>query len=322
MIAVPTCRLRKRSKALTKTLRKAAEKHNDAKTFDIYAAALEIDSIQKAPLQQTIAGSLREHWEEMTGDRRTLEEAKLGLVLRFGEALREVARRDDGQPAYNELFDIGCMEESYPVRLAIAQEIGSGGDKAFTALCRGLRDPLSYTKSAASGVRSGCDSVRPTPRRLRKPPGSREEKNAARAGIWREFVLRAWTAPMLAGSVSDARRDDAQWHLEAWLKHLKPQSSQHGTAELPLSLEIALAQGFKSAANRRLSNPCTSEAASVYLVRQAEEMLKYSRYWFTQLTLIHALCLWALPDERDTSIPGRAPGKSGSARRPGACLKR
>ena len=39
-------------------------------------------------------------------------------------------------------------------------------------------------------------------------------------------------------------------------------------------------------------------------------MLKYSRYWFTQLTLIHALCLWALPDERDTSIPGRAPGKS------------
>ena len=188
------------------------------------------------------------------------------------------------------------MEESYPVRLAIAQEIGSGGDKAFTALCRGLRDPLVVYHA-----------------KMRKPPGSREEKNAARAGIWREFVLRAWTAPMLAGSVSDARRDDAQWHLEAWLKHLKPQSTQHGTAELPLSLEIALAQGFKSAANRRLSNPCTSEAASVYLVRQAEEMLKYSRYWFTQLTLIHALCLWALPDERDTSIPGRAPGKSGSA---------
>jgi hypothetical protein len=232
----------------------------------------------------------------MTGDRRTLEEAKLGLVLRFGEALREVARRDDDRPAYSELFDIGCMEESYPVRLAIAQEIGSGGDKAFTALCRGLRDPLVVYHA-----------------KMRKPPGSREEKNAARAGIWREFVLRAWTAPMLAGSVKDACRDDAQWHLEAWLKHLKPQSSQHGTAELPLSLEIALAQGFKSAANRRLSNPCTSEAASVYLVRQAEEMLKYSRYWFTQLTLIHALCLWALPDERDTSIPGRGPGKSGSA---------
>ena len=296
VMAVRSCAACERSKALTKTLRKAAEEHNDAKAFDIYAAALEIDSIQKAPLQQTIAGSLREHWEEMTGDRRTLEEAKLGLVLRFGEALREVARRDDGQPAYNELFDIGCMEESYPVRLAIAQEIGSGGDKAFTALCRGLRDPLVVYHA-----------------KMRKPPGSREEKNAARAGIWREFVLRAWTAPMLAGSVSDACRDDAQWHLEAWLKHLKPQSSQRGTAELPLSLEIALAQGFKSAANRRLSNPCTSEEASVYLVRQAEEMLKYSRYWFTQLTLIHALCLWALPDERDTSIPGRAPGKSGIA---------
>jgi hypothetical protein len=296
VMAVRSCAACESSKTLTKTLRKAAEKHNDAKAFDMYAAALEIDSIQKAPIQRTIAESLRKHWEEMTGDRRTLEEAKLGLVLRFGEALREVARLDDGQPAYSELFDIGCMEESYPVRLAISQEIGSGSDKAFTALCRGLRDPLVVYHA-----------------KMRKPPGSRDEKNAARARVWREFVLRAWMAPMLAGSVSDACRDDAQWHLERWLKHLKPQSFQHGTADLPLSLEIALAQGFKSAANRRMQNPCTSEAASVYLVRQAEEMLKYSRYWFTQLTLIHALCLWALPDERDASIPGRAPGKSGSA---------
>jgi hypothetical protein len=336
VMAVPSCAACESSNALTETLRKAAERHNDAKAFDIYAAALEIDSIQKAPFQRTIAESLREHWEAMTGDRRTLEEAKLGLVLRFGEALREVARRGHCQPAYNELFDIGCMEESYPVRLAIAQEIGSGGDKAFTALCRGLRDPLvvyhakmrkppgSAPNSRPGGVRSsgvtkagaepqapqGVEDVSPTERARRS---SREEKNAARARIWREFVLRAWMAPMLAGSVSDACRDDAQWHLEVWLKHLKPQSSRPGRADLPLSLEIALAQGFKSAANRRKHNPCISEEASVYLVRQAEEMLKYSRYWFTQLTLIHALCLWALPDERDTSIAGRAPGKSGFA---------
>ena len=220
VMAVPSCAACESSNALTETLRKAAERHNDAKTFDIYAAALEIDSIQKAPLQRTIAESLREHREAITGDRRTLEEAKLGLVLRFGEALREVARRGHCQPAYNELFDIGCMEESYPVRLAIAQEIGSGGDKAFTGLCRGLRDPLvvyhakmrkppgSAPNGRPGGVRSsgvtkagaepqapqGVEDVSPTERARRS---SREEKNAARARIWREFVLRAWIAPML-----------------------------------------------------------------------------------------------------------------------------
>ena len=26
------------------------------------------------------------------------------------------------------------------------------------------------------------------------------------------------------------------------------------------------------------------------------EMLKKARFWFTQLTLIHALCLWEMPD--------------------------
>ena len=62
---VRSCAACERSKALTKTLLKAAEEHNDAKAFDMYAAALEIDSIQKDPLQQTIAGSLRKHWEEI-----------------------------------------------------------------------------------------------------------------------------------------------------------------------------------------------------------------------------------------------------------------
>jgi hypothetical protein len=114
---------------LTRTLLRAAEQHSDAKAFDIYAATLEIDSIQSVPLQPAIAETLCKRWRKiLTGDRRTLEEAKLGLVFRFGEALREVARRKHGRAAYGEFFLIGCQEESYPVRLAIAQEIGSGGD--------------------------------------------------------------------------------------------------------------------------------------------------------------------------------------------------
>ena len=324
----PRCETCQSMTLLTKTLLAAAAQHSDAKAFDIYAATLEIDSIQDVPLQQIIAKSLRGRWQQiLTGDRRTLEEAKLGLVLRFGEALREVARRGHGQPAYAELFEIGYMEESYPVRMAIAQEIGSGGDKAFMALCRDLGDPLKTYRGRmrkpqggthswqAGGNTNGAATEADTDWKAvfgaedamqeEKAHHSREENNRVRAKIWREFVSRAWLTPMLAGSVGDACRDDAQRHLEAWLKHLKPQDSPQGRAELPLSLEIALAQGFKAAANRRKRNPCTSEKSRVYLVRQAEEMLKYARHWFTHLTLIHALCLWALPDDTDTSIPSR-----------------
>jgi hypothetical protein len=330
----PRCETCRNMASLTETLRKAAEEHTDAKAFDIYAAALEIDSIQDPPFQLAIAESLRRRWRKvLTGDRRTLEEAKLGLALRFGEALREVARREHGQPAYEEFFRIGCLEDSYPVRLAIAQEIGSGGDMAFTALCNGALDPLKTyrkrlkkrQKSSPNGRADGVPSaaVKTAGSEEEDPRGaeaaqedktnrrSREENNRAQAKIWREFVLRAWITPLLVGSVSDACRDDAQRHLEAWLKYLQPQNSLQGRAELPLSLEIALAQGFKAAANRRKRNPYTSDESRVYLVRQAEEMLKYSRYWFTHLTLIHALCLWALPDDTDTSITNRTAGNDG-----------
>jgi hypothetical protein len=36
--------------------------------------------------------------------------------------------------------------------------------------------------------------------------------------------------------------------------------------------------------------------ARFYLAEQTTEMLKRSRFWFSQLTLLHALCLWSLPD--------------------------
>jgi hypothetical protein len=337
-VPAPRCETCTSMAALTKTLLKAAEEHTDAKAFDIYAAALEIDSIQNAPLQQTIARSLSGRWQKiLTGDRRTLEEAKLGLVLRFGEALREVARRGHGEPAYDEFFHIGCLEESYPVRLAIAQEIGSGQDQAFTTLCRDRdrEDPVkTYRRRqnkplddspnekghqeagaamAAGGKQDDPQDAEDVAQKDNTHRHSREENNRARSQIWREFVLRAWMTPLLVGSVSDTCHDEAQRHLEAWLEHLKPHSSQHGRPELPLSLEIALAQGFKAAANRRKRNPYTSDKSRAYLIHHAEEMLRYARHWFTHLTLIHALCLWALPDNTDTSTTSRTAVKNGNA---------
>lgn len=63
-----------------------------------------------------------------------------------------------------------------------------------------------------------------------------------------------------------------------------------------ISEEIALAQGFKYAANRRSSQLHTRPEACTYLENRALEMLRDTGYWFAELTLIQALALWAQPE--------------------------
>lgn len=102
--------------------------------LELYAAALEIDSIDAGPQQHLIAMRLCTAWPDLRArDPRTLQSAKALLVSRFGEAMRGVARRRTLRPAYLELFDIACQEPSYPIRVAIAQEIGAGGDAGVAA---------------------------------------------------------------------------------------------------------------------------------------------------------------------------------------------
>ncbi|WP_210946992.1 hypothetical protein [Streptomyces sp. MK37H] len=117
---------------------------------------------------------------------------------------------------------------------------------------------------------------------------------------------------MMVGSVSEKYRDEAKERLEIWLQHLAPTTrlrgpvvphAPHTEPDLPLSLENALARGFKNAANRRRRHPDVCDETLAYLVKQAEKMLTCSRCWYAQLTLLHALCLWSLPD-----AIGRPPG--------------
>jgi hypothetical protein len=98
----------------------------------------------------------------------------------------------------------------------------------------------------------------------------------------------------LVGSVNTFT-DEAQQELVLWLDHVG-RDQEGGGNYFDLSLEVALAQGFKYAANRRLRHPHARPATRDYLAEQAMEMLKRARFWFTQLTLIHALCLWEMPD--------------------------
>src|SRR6266704_3209657 len=94
----------------------------------------------------------------------------------------------------------------------------------------------------------------------------------------------------LAGA--DARRHDRRGGHRA----RAPGPRRPGEEDLPISLEIALAQGFKYAANRRSPHPDDGREARMYLAEQALEMLKGSRFWFSQLTLIQALCLLNMSD--------------------------
>jgi hypothetical protein len=161
-------------------LRKAAGQRSDAKALNLYATALEIDSVAAIPRHQAIADEIAERWQmPLKRYPRTLEQAKLNLVRRFGEAARAMAERhsrdgDLAKPAYRQLFDIGCAEPSYPVRPAVAQEIGAGGDDALAQLKRQLEpDP-------ANG-------------------GHKDDRESARSRM-----IRAWLVPLLAGSATSA----------------------------------------------------------------------------------------------------------------------
>src|SRR4029077_9808712 len=77
-----------------------------------------------------------------------------------------------------------------------------------------------------------------------------EDKNRALRGR----TLCAWLTPLLVGSVGDEFRDQARHELGVWLDHVG-RDQEGGGNYFHLSLEVALAQGFKYAANRRLRHP-------------------------------------------------------------------
>jgi hypothetical protein len=279
-------------------LLKAMAMREDTKVLDVYAAALEIDSVADEPMHAVITAEITDRWAQIhTQDPRTLEESKLSVVHRLAEAARTIEERRrqtdaiTARPAYPQLYGIACADRSYQVQQAAAEEIGVGGTSAYAALQALLEAPCA-----------GCATERAA-RSVAKPdqagPGARGGTDPARPSI-----VSAWLAPMLVGTIGggDASPADkilaqhAQADLAQWLRHVSQDDRQAGEQDLPISVEIALAQGFKHAANRRPSYPDTLREARLYLAEQALEMLKGARYWFSQLTLFHALCLLSLSE--------------------------
>ena len=307
----------------------AARAKDDVKKLDLYAAVLEIDSFLDKSRHEEIARSVAVGWENLRGgDQRTLDEAKLGLVFRFGDAVRTISDRPTRgfrklHPAYGELLEMGRNELSYPIRLAIAQEIGAGGDEAF----RILRQPSNKANGitwANTAWPNGTANAK-TDRTLSGNERNRIPKKGHQDGrsedtdknrTLRGRTLCAWLAPLLVGSV-DKCGYDARQELGLWLDRVGRDQEGNGN-HFPLSLEVALAQGFKYAANRRYRHPHALPATRGYMAEQAMEMLKRARFWFTQLTLIHALCLWEMPDpgmSRQDTTGRRGNGDNAAERR-------
>jgi hypothetical protein len=309
-------------------LRASAASRDDNKVLDMFAAALEIDCVAETPAHESIAAEIRDRWPSVHAqDPRTLEEGKRAVVHRFGEAARmidERVRRGDAiqaRPGYPELFAIGSGDRSYPVQLAAAQEIGAGGETAYQVLRDVVTSPCPVCASERAGrpdhpapdrpVRSARKRARDAARVAagadqEAPAHDRGQDWSRSAESSRAAVISAWLAPMLVGSIggrgsSPADRivaEHAQEDLGQWLRHVGLDSRRSGEQDLPIALEIALAQGFKYAANRRPGQPDLLRESRMFLAEQALEMLKSARYWFSQLTLIHALTLLNLSETK------------------------
>ena len=276
-------------------LLRAAADRDDNKVLDIYAAALEIDSGAPAPAHRAIAGEIKNRWPEIHAqDPGTLEESKVGLVRRFGEAVRRIDdRRLGGEesldlPAYRLLYEIACIERSFPIRLRAALETGRGGNSAYEELSAILAAPCPVCENERAQRLERAD---------RRAGGSTAGGPATK-------IVSAWLAPLLVGSVGatgSGRSGDLAKHaradLDQWLRHVGRYGRHSGEEDLDITVEIAVAQGFKYAANVRPTHGTARHETRMSLGERALEMLKGTEFWFSQLTLIQALCLLSLSDQ-------------------------
>lgn len=245
-----------------------------------------------------LAKKIQNEWADIRSeDAQTLEEAKLGLVCRFGEALHTLtARRHDcpGGLGYAQLYDICLIESSYRIRLAAAQEIGRGGAVAFHEIRRKLAVPGQIDEESQARYENGKQ------RSDQAPHGRAANPVSADGGAQWAQQVSAWLAPLLLASVAAASDDHGPGspyqRAEDYLRQWRRRAGVGGLsgARLPISQEIALAQGFKYAANHRYGQVHSRPAVLGHLQEEALEMLKNARYWFSQLTLIQALCLWEI----------------------------
>jgi len=287
-----------------------------SKALEMYGAALDVDCFDHVPQHRKLVKAVKEHWGDLQGsEHQRLEPFKKALIWRIGATAQFIEKRAKKEPGlkdtsgYVELFELGCEERSYTVRLAIAEAIGSGGDAAFEALeAKNYLSP-SVVKNPAPGTAqlqktpngrqsgwrvTGERDRREAERKRQHTRWSeeREREEDARKAKERErwaSTLRAWIIPMLVDSSTFGKGPGTPYDkLRTWVRAVSGDCAD-------LALQLALAQGFKRAANHR--QPCESAFVASPLIDECRTLMDASRFWFTRLTLLHALTLWAVDEK-------------------------
>ena len=314
------------------------------RALDCFGAAVEIASQDDNPDLNRLIQKARDEWPSigLGEDPVRLREAKITIVQQYGAAARRMVRKKDDGSTYRMIFDIGCVEPDYHVRSEIATQVGTGGMEAFSA----LRDVISTRERIAKSDRPPDRSKGKTKTKMpgyrRSPTPSFQDERQRNAWLqelqrqrrrdqrkwadeeahdersrWYHSSMWAWLLPMLVDSAAMTGHSGSPWYeLESLIsdatKGTEFRRAVGSPSEAPLpngekyGLGLALAQGFKYAANQRLS-PQSNQGGREFLIKQAEELLKQSTFWYTRLTLLQALTLWALPD--DVTGPHQIRGK-------------
>ena len=177
--------------------------------------------------------------------------------------------------AFAALWHIAMTESAYPVRLLAAQELGAGGKPAFQSLSPEFEETL------AEAERLYGDG--------RQPPLDALKE--------RRFSLQGWILPLLIGSIEASDEAHAASDLLArWVALVGP--------KMQFSVEASLAQGFKYESNRRPSRTAKGDARE-FLMEQASTMLEQAHFWFSKISLLQALTLWAMRDRGEPAANAR-----------------
>jgi NACHT domain len=310
------------------------DRHNSfsLRALECFAAAAEIASEDEdKPSLAGIARKVSDTWRDIGvgEDPIRLREAKITMIQQYGAAVRRVARKHRDVSTYRAIFRIGCLEPDDHVRSEIAEQVGTGGVDAFEELRDIISDRVKIVEGNRPVERSKSRSTSET-EGGKKPPRFKDDRylNAwlqrqqrqhkrderKRADVeaqrerrrWYQNSIRAWLLPMLVDSAAMTGHRGSPWNdLEDWISYATKVTELRRALERPggpltngerYGVGLALAQGFKYAANRRLT-PQSNQEGREFLIKQAEELLKQSTFWYTRLTLLQALTLWALPDD-------------------------
>ncbi|WP_331453498.1 hypothetical protein [Streptomyces sp. SS162] len=185
--------------------------------------------------------------------------------------------------------------------LAYSLGLGRAGDGAASATLPDSDGPPSAPGTTRTErLARKCRAEIIQKRQEDEEAAEREERREAEAD-WRSEIMKAWVVPMLVQSCTRTPHEDTPYTvLSQWME-------RHRHDGIGIAQEVAFAQGFRHAANHRTPSTKPARARNV-LNTQAAEMLKYTRYWYARLALLHALALWTLPDDVAQKQPRRGRG--------------